>query len=98
MHLKYYYIYTVLFLLVFFIDGDFIYWYDSSEKAIYRANKDDGSNATIFAAGIVNLTDFTIGHRSSSRKYLLYFVRNCINEVFVICSKNNNMFWTITPL
>ena len=59
------------FLVVFSIDGRFIYWYNSSEKAIYRANKFNGSNPEIFATGIVNLNDLTIGHRRNNCKYII---------------------------
>ena len=55
---------------MFSVDGDFIYWYNASEKVIYKANKYNGSNRTIFANDIVNLTDFAIGHRRKQCKYI----------------------------
>jgi len=54
---------------VFYIDGDYIYWYNSTEQAIYKANKYNGTNPIIFATGIVGLNDFVIGHRPKTSAY-----------------------------
>ena len=70
-------------ILVFYIDGDYIYWYDSNEQAIYKADKYNGTDPMIFASGIVGLNDFVIGHRPKTRTYSYSPI--CIITNYVYC-------------
>ena len=95
-------------ILVFHIDGDYIYWYDSTEQAIYKADKHNGTNPMIFATGVVGLNDFVIGHRPTTRmslcstiyivtllvEYCSFDTRLCSTHLFIVyfCSELYYMY------